>query len=261
MNSSFSIDSVLKGKSALVIGGSGGIGASVSLGLARCGVELTVHGGRESEKFDLLLEKIFDASGVKPRKIVQELLTSSFDTLETSLLTESARNCDILCVCFGPFVQKPLHETSFSDWKNLSLFDYALPGFLVSSALPSMMKNHFGRILLFGGTGTSHRLEFSTNAAYAGAKSGLNVLVSSVAANYADYGITCNAICPGFVETEYIPESLKGELSSKMPLGSMISLSSVAETSLFLLQNADINGTIVRLDRGWSPSQKSLKFC
>ena len=251
----------LKGKTALVVGGSGGIGAALSLALAQNGVNLMVHGGHESEKFDSLLQKILEISGMKPKKIVQNLLESPFDSLESSALAESARNCDILCVCFGPFVQKPLHETNLSDWKTVSLFDYALPGFLVSSALPPMIKNQFGRILLFGGTGTSHRSEFSTNAAYAGAKSGLNVLVSSVAANYADSGIPCNAICPGFVETEYLSESLKSELSSKTPLGSMISLTSVAETSLFLLQNADINGTVVRLDRGWSPSQKSMKFC
>lgn len=251
----------LKGKTALVVGGSGGIGAALSLALAQKGVNLVVHGGHESEKFDSLLQKIHEISGNKPKKIVQNLLESPFDSLESSALAESVRNCDILCVCFGPFVQKPLHETNISDWKTVSLLDYALPGFLVSSALPSMIKNQFGRILLFGGTGTSHRSEFSTNAAYAGAKSGLNVLVSSVAANYADSGITCNAICPGFVETEYIPESLKTELSAKMPFESMISLTSVAETSLFLLQNADINGTVVRLDRGWSPSQKSMKFC
>ena len=261
MNSSFSIDSGLKGKSALVVGGSGGIGSALSLALARCGVDLTLHGGHESEKFDSLLQEIFEISGMRPKKIVENLLESPFDSLESSPLAESARKCDILCLCFGPFVQKSLHETNLSDWKKLSLLDYALPGFLLSSALPAMMKNHFGRILLFGGSGTSHRLEFSTNAAYAGAKSGLNVLVSSTAASYADYGITCNAICPGFVETEYLPESVKRELSAKMPLESMISLPSIAETALFLLQNADINGTIVRLDRGWSPSQKSMKFC
>lgn len=241
------------GKTALIIGGTGGIGRSISLALAERGASLLVHGSKAGEKADSLAEEIFKISGEKPKIIAQNLLESSFAGLESSELLEAAKKCDILCVSFGPFVQKALHETNLSDWEKVALYDYALPGLLVSTAIPNMMKNHFGRILLFGGTGTSYRQEFSTNASYAGAKSGLNVLISSVAAEYGEYGITCNGICPGFVETEYISEEQKASLEKKMPLGRLISPSSIAKTSLFLLENADINGTSFRLDGGWSP--------
>ena len=245
--------SSLKNKSALVAGGSGGIGREVSLALARAGTNLTVHGSQKSDKTCSLASEIAGLCGIAPKIITQNLLESSFSGLENSELLEAARKTDILCVSFGPFVQKPLHETNISDWEKVSLYDYALPGFLVSSALPNMMKNHFGRILLFGGTGTSYRTEFSTNAAYAGAKSALNGLVSSVAANYAQYGITCNAICPGFVETEYLSEEQKDALAKKMPGGKLISAENIAKTALFLLENAGINGEVLRMDGGWSP--------
>lgn len=244
---------LLKGKKALVVGGSGGIGREISILLARNGTDLTIHGSAMSEKFSSLVQEIRTETGRNSEVIAQNLLDSTFSELESSPLFAAARKTDILCVCFGPFVQKPLHETNLQDWEKVALFDYALPGLLISAALPNMMKNNFGRILLFGGTGTSHRTEFSTNSAYAGAKSGLNVLVSSIAANYAGYGITCNAIMPGFVETEYISESQKSVLASKMPLGSMICANKMAENALFLLKNADINGTWLRADRGWSP--------
>lgn len=246
---------LFNGKTALIVGGTGGIGRELSLALAQTGARLVIHGGHESEQTRSLIHEIKKISGKKPLLFTQNLLERLFFDLEDSPLLLEARKCDILCVCFGPFVQKPLHETSLSDWEKVALYDYALPGLLVSAALPRMMENRFGRILLFGGTGTARRTEFATNAAYAGAKSALNVLVSSTAANYAEYGITCNAILPGFVETEYLSEPKKAELGAKMPLGSLISARSVAESAIFLLKNADINGTSLSVDRGWSPSK------
>ena len=243
---------MFKGKRALVVGGSGGIGSEISLLLSQNDADLVIHGSHQSEKFDSLCEKIHKLSGKTPEILIHDFFSSDFDDFASTELYKSAQNCDILCVCFGPFVQKSLHETSLSDWKKLALFDYALPGVLISAALPNMIKNHFGRILFFGGTGTSHRKEFSTNAAYAGAKSGLNVLVSSVAADYAPFGITCNAICPGFTKTEYISESLEKELAKKMPSKKMVSARSVAASAMFLLQNQNVNGAVLRLDDGWS---------
>ncbi len=241
------------GKKALIVGGTGGIGRSVSLLLAKNGADLVIHGSENGEKSASLAQQIHEISGEAPKIIAQNLTKSSFSALDSSQLLDSARNCDILCVCFSPFIQKPLHETSIDDWQQTALLDYALPGLLVSASLPNMMKKNWGRILLFGGTGTVHRTEFFTNPAYASAKSGLNVMVSSVAASYANYGINCNMILPGFTETEYLSDKLKVELSAKMPLGTLIQTQSIAETALFLLKNADINGAILRIDRGWTP--------
>ena len=139
------------------------------------------------------------------------------------------------------------------DWIKAALHDYALPGILLSAALPKMVARKFGRILLFGGTGTAHRTEFFTNAAYAGAKTGVGTIVESTAASYARFGITCNAILPGFTKTQYT-EKIDAVLDAKMPLGRQISADSVADAALFLLKNPDANGVLLRLDRGWSPA-------
>ena len=241
------------GKTALIVGGTGGIGRAISRALAGTGANLVIHGSRAGEKSDSLAREIKEISGKTPKIISHDLLATPFAELDASEIVHEAQKCDILCVCFGPFVQKPLHETTLADWQKVALFDYALPGLLVSSALPNMMRNQFGRILLFGGTGTTHRTEFFTNAAYAGAKTALNVLVSSVAAAYAQSNITCNMISPGHVGTEYLTAPQKAVLSARMPGGRLIPPSAIAETALLLLSAPDISGTTLRVDRGWSP--------
>ena len=112
-----------------------------------------------------------------------------------------------------------------------------------------MRKHRWGRILLFGGTGTAHRAEFKTNVAYAGAKSALNILVQSVAFQFASDGITCNAVLPGFTRTEYNFDAEKKN-PSRIP---MLSVESVAESAMTVLKNPDLNGVLLRVDKGWSP--------
>ncbi len=242
---------VFAGKKALLVGGSGGIGAALSLLLAENGAEVIVHAGHESEKCHALMKKIRALSPAST-SFVQPLAVENFSALEDTPLVHCAKSCDILCVCYGPFVQKPLEETGVMDWQTLALFDYALPGCLVSAALPAMCKKKWGRILLFGGTATERRKVFRTNVAYAGAKSALNVVVHSVATLHGGEGVTCNAILPGCTLTEYTKDA--DLLAKKMPDGKLLAKENLAAAAFFLLQNDSLNGVLLPVDKGWNPS-------
>ena len=256
-----------KNKKTVIIGASGGIGRKLALELAPSCSELILHGFSQ-EKLDSLKDEIHkklseNSSDKTNFPIVTDIsykFTPSFFTDEDDSSTESAKNqllehiktADTLCICYGPFLQKPLHLTTKSEWLESSSLVFALPGFFVSQVLPHMMEQKFGRILLFGGTRTDSVNGYKTNAVYGAGKTAVCSLVKSVCLEYSQYGIRCNAILPGFVETEYVSETQKNYYKNLLNSDNMIESSSISNCAKFILENNDINGVLFRVDRGWN---------
>lgn len=221
-------------KKAFVVGGTGGIGKTVAQALAATGANVTVLGRNP----------LADLSSLKV----------DLDTPEgQKKALEQVQNADILCYARGPFLQKPLHETNEQQWHYIIEQNFFLPGLFVSKVLPHQMQNNWGRIFLFGGTRTNAIQGFKTNPVYGAAKTALSSLVRSVALSYAEYGITCNAICPGFVDTEYLSTEQKELLAKKNPDGQLILAEEIAEICVSMMYNTVYNGVILPLDKGWAP--------
>jgi NAD(P)-dependent dehydrogenase (short-subunit alcohol dehydrogenase family) len=243
--------SPLAGKRALVVGGSGGIGRAVCRSLARRGASVVVHGGSSAERLDAVLAEIrglCTASGGEAEGFLLPLARTT-DILDR--LGDIGR-VDLLVMAFGPFVRKRLAETSAADWERLALLDLALPGALCSALLPAMAGRGWGRILLFGGTRTDAIRAYSSNAAYAAAKTGLSVLAKSLAAEGAASNVACLLVCPGLVDTEYLDEPERFALRAKAPGGRLLSPDAIAETAVGLIA-ADpcvASGGLLSLDGG-----------
>jgi 3-oxoacyl-[acyl-carrier protein] reductase len=237
----------LEGKRAVVIGGSGGIGRAVSLSLAAAGAELVVHGGHSQEKLEETLA-LARSLGAEASGVLAAI--NCMDDLDA--MAALVRDCDILVVAFGPFLQKPLEEISASDWSRMAVLNLALPGCLVSSVLPSMKRKNFGRIVLFGGTGTELPRPVLTNCAYASAKTGLGVLVRSAAAAGTSANVAAVAICPGFTDTEYLSDDQRRFLAGKTPGNRLESPEDIARIALFFISQirAVINGIVLSADSG-----------
>ncbi len=236
----------LEGRTAFVLGGTGGIGFEVARAMAERGATLDLHGGSDEglrRALARLREAGHRADGSAGR--IADLNDAAF-------ALDRAARCDILVCAFGPFLQKPLHETTSTEWRSVAELDLALPGALVSRALGGMKTRGWGRIVLFGGTRTDAIRGFRTNAAYAAAKTGLSSLVKSVAAGYAADGIAALAVCPGFVDTEYLGPELKAELASKTPHGRLVPARDLAELAANLVAdgNAVWNGSVLNADEG-----------
>lgn len=230
------------------MGGSGGIGAAVAESLASLGASLIIHGGSSREGLDASLARALRAGSPS----VEGFLLPLTRPLDLVGKLPGLGTIDILACAFGPFVQASIHETSPEDWERLALLDLALPGALASALLPGMLKRSWGRFLFFGGTRTDAIRAYSANAAYASAKTGLGVLVKSLAAEYSGQGIGAFLLCPGLVETEYLPPGLKASLKAKAPGGRLLDPEDLARFGAGLVA-ADppiASGAIVNLDAG-----------
>jgi NAD(P)-dependent dehydrogenase (short-subunit alcohol dehydrogenase family) len=198
--------SELQGKRALVVGGSGGIGAAVSRSLAGAGAATTVHGGPDSGRAAALCEELAEA-GLSAHPL--ELALGGKDPLMAERiepLLEVCDRADILVVAYGPILERPTDRTSHVEWFRLVSANLALPGALVSRALGGMAERGYGRIVLFGGTRTSQIRPYQSVVAYSSAKTGLGVLAKSVAEHFGERNIRCNVLCPGYVRTGYLSE-------------------------------------------------------
>ena len=238
--------SVFSGRNAIVVGGSGGIGAEISLELSRRGAFVTIQ-GKNLGKLESLLNKIVKEGG-KARGFIHTI--DSISEFAESLA--SVGRIDMLVVAFGPFLQKSIGEHSIGDWERMALLNLALPGALASMYFTPMRVSGFGRMLFFGGTRTDQIRGYVSNAAYAAVKTGLGVLAKSIAIEGAAHNVSAVVVCPGFVQTEYIDSAVATSLASKSPQGKLQNASHVAKTALDLLDSDPClaSGALVALDGG-----------
>lgn len=247
--------SIFCGKRALVVGGSGGIGRAVAFDLASRGASLLIH-GKSGLKVDAAVRAIAEKGGqaqgitcpiTQPGAFLEEL--EHFGTF------------DVIVVAFGPFLRKPLAACGAAEWEEMALLNLALPGALASRYFQAMSDRGFGRFLFFGGTRTDAIRGFTSNAAYAAAKTGLGVLAKSIAIEGAPHNVAAVTVCPGLVHTEYIGPEEEASLVRMAPGGTLSNPADVAATALDLIASDPClsSGAIVSLDAGFSLQLRNPK--
>jgi len=237
----------MRGKRALVIGGSGGIGKAVSRRISGAGAELWLHGGNDAARLARAAEELEGAGG-----IVHPVSRVFERARDVEPFLAELPPPDLVVVAFGPLISEHLEETSADAWTVACEMNLALPGIVVSRCLPSMRASGFGRIVLFGGAGTDRIRSFSSIAAYGAAKTGLSSLVKSAARAVRGLDITINAVCPGFVDTEYLDSERREQYRELSPGGQLQRPEEVAEIAFGLLKPgfSAINGAVITAGSG-----------
>ncbi|MBU0936549.1 MAG: SDR family NAD(P)-dependent oxidoreductase [Spirochaetes bacterium] len=241
--------SSLDGRKMLILGGTGGIGLALAEAMSSLPVELHIL-GRSQARLAAAARKI-EAAG-QPALPPVLYCTDLDDQAQLARLLELVRTVDILVISRGSFIEKSLRDTSAEEWSATTYSNLTLPGLLASAAASAMAERGFGRILLFGGTRTETIRGYRHNAAYAAAKTGLAVIVKSIAAEFSRQGVACTMICPGFVDTEYLSEETRDRLRNLSARKRLMPSSSIAALCRFLLEGAieTVNGTIINADDG-----------
>jgi 3-oxoacyl-[acyl-carrier protein] reductase len=241
----------LKDKVALVTGASQGIGRDTALALAQAGAKVAVA-ARNEEKLTSLVTEIESAGGsalaVKMDVADAEQVKAGFKQV-----LEKFTKLDIL-VNNAAITRDGLSmRMKQDDWEAVLKTNLTGAHLCIQQALSTMMRARAGRII-----NISSVVAQSGNAGqanYVAAKAGLIGLTKAVAIEIASRSITVNAVAPGFIETpmtDVLPDKVKEELKTRIPLGRMGSARDVAAAIIFLASDeaAYITGHVLNVNGG-----------
>jgi len=188
----------LGGKTALVTGGSRGIGRASALALARAGAQVLVHYGRGAKEADDVVAEIRKASG-RADAITADLATPDGPhKLARNVRSIVGDRLDILVANAGASIAASIEETTVDDFDRLFAVNVRAPFFLVQQLLPIMREG--SSVVLV--SSLAARAVVGTIPAYAATKGAIDTMVKHFAALLGQHGIRVNAVAPGVVATE-----------------------------------------------------------
>jgi len=219
---------------ALVTGGSRGIGAATVLRLAQMGYDVAFTYRIEAEKAHALRKNV-EELGRRALPIQLDLQDLSRIKAVVDKVAEKL-GAPLILVNNAGYVQRVApEELSLEDWERMIRVSLTAPFLFIQATVPYMKRAKFGRIVnvssLRALTGSPHGVHYSA------AKAGLLGLTKSYALALAPFGITVNAVCPGFVNTDINREQLEkhgAEILRQIPLGRVAEPAEVAALIAFL---------------------------
>jgi len=258
---------MLKNKVAIVTGSTSGIGLGIAKELARLGADVVLNGFGDKAQIEAIrtdierehgVRAVYDGADMSKEDAVRGLIAATI---------EKFGRLDILVNNAGIQFTAPVEDFPAAKWHAILDINLSAAFHGIAAAIPQMRKQRWGRIVNIASV---HGLVASTHkAAYVAAKHGLVGLTKVVGLEAAGSGVTCNAICPGWVLTPLVEKQISDNaaekrisqkdatrelLAEKQPSLEFVSPSQLGGTVAFLCSEAaaQMTGTAISVDGGWT---------
>ena len=254
---------MLAGKTAIITGSNSGIGLGVAEELARAGASVVLNSFTDRAEDHQLAADLGARHGVAARYIAADMSKGA----ECRGLIAKAGACDILVNNAGIQFVAPIDAFPVEKWDMILAINLSSAFHTTAVALPMMRAKGWGRIVNIA---SAHGLTASPyKSAYIAAKHGVVGLSKTTALETAGQGITCNAICPGYVLTPLVEAQIPDQMQVhgmdretvirevmllRQPSRQFATVEQIGGTTVYLCSSAadQVTGTTISVDGGWT---------
>jgi 3-hydroxybutyrate dehydrogenase len=257
---------MLKGRTAVVTGSNSGIGLGIAEALAREGCNVVLNSFTDTADDHALAERIGGEYGVQARYVRADMSKPT----ECVQLVEAGRALGPVAILVnnaGTQHVARVEEFPPEKWDAIIAINLSSAFHTTRAAVPAMREAGWGRIINIA---SAHGLTASPfKSAYVSAKHGLIGLTKTVALELAEEGVTCNAVCPGYVLTPLVEGQIADQMKvhdlprervirevmlQRQPTKQFVEVSAIGALTVFLCSEAaaQITGAALSVDGGWT---------
>jgi 3-hydroxybutyrate dehydrogenase len=257
----------LAGQAAVVTGSTSGIGMALADALAGAGADVVINGLGDPAKIETERAEMAARHGVKVLYHGADMTKGEEIAAMIAYAKSELGRLDILVNNAGIQHVAPVDEFPVEKWDQIIAINLTSAFLATRAALPIMKAQKHGRIVNIA---SAHALVASPfKSAYVAAKHGVLGLTKTVALEVAQQGITCTAICPGYVKTPLVEaqiadqskargiseeQVMKDVILAAQPTKKFVEFSELAGMLLYLVSDAgaSVNGAALSIDGGWT---------
>jgi 3-hydroxybutyrate dehydrogenase len=257
----------LAGQAAIVTGSTSGIGMALAEALAGAGADVVLNGFGDKDQIEAERARIAEANGVKVLYNDADMTKGEEIAALVAYAKSELGRLDILVNNAGVQHVDPIDTFPIDKWDQIIAINLTSAFHSIRAAVPIMREQKHGRIVNIA---SAHGLVASPfKSAYVSSKHGIVGLTKTVALEVAQEGITCSAICPGYVKTPLVEaqiadtakargiseeQVMKDVILAAQPTKRFVEFSELAGLLLYLVSDAgaSVNGAALSIDGGWT---------
>jgi len=257
----------LKGQAAIVTGSTSGIGQALASALADAGVDVVINGLGEAAAIETARAGLAARSGVRVLYHGADMTRPAEIADMVDFAQRELGRLDILVNNAGVQHVSPIESFPVEAWDRIIAINLTSAFHAIRAAVPAMKAQGRGRIV---NVASAHGLVASPfKSAYVASKHGIVGLTKTVALELALAGVTCNAICPGYVKTPLVEAQIADQARARdmtqeavmrdvilaaQPTKRFVEFGELAGMLLYLASDmgASVNGAALSIDGGWT---------